>query len=278
MSQPDSILATAAQGISLRDTALVIDAHAHLGPTMMVHTHASSAAQILESMDRIGIRTACLSSLTALSADVCRGNDEVAEAVRGYPGRFAGYAVINPNDTERVESELERCLQKGSGHWAVKIHPAFHAYPSDGPVYQRVYTWLQRRGGVVLSHVFENPAILEKLSAHYPDVVFVMAHAGGYDGRLPYPFAQLIRERANVYADITLSVVPFSGLERLVEECGPEKLLFATDTPFQDNAHQIGRVTHARLSDEIKRQILGENMRRLLERYAPELEVPIGEL
>lgn len=269
MSQPDSILSSASQGLPLSGTALVIDAHAHLGPTMMIHAHATGAGQILDSMDRIGIRTTCISSLTALSGDVCLGNDQVAAAVRRFPGRFAGYAVINPNYSAHIESELERCLQEGGGHWAVKIHPTFHAYPSDGPAYRRVYAWLQRRGGLVLSHMFESPAVLAKLSSDYPDVVFLMAHAGGQDGRTTYPFAPIIRERPNVFADVTLSVVPYAALERLVEDCDPHKLLFASDTPFQDNAHQIGRVTHARLPDEIKRLILGENMRGLLARYAP---------
>jgi predicted TIM-barrel fold metal-dependent hydrolase len=55
--------------------------------------------------------------------------------------------VVDPNAPAAVEGELERCLE-GGAHWAVKIHPSFHAYPSDGPVYRRVYDWVQRRGGV----------------------------------------------------------------------------------------------------------------------------------
>jgi hypothetical protein len=262
----DEIQQAASSGCSLEGIALVVDAHAHLGKTMMVHTHAGDAASLISSMDRIGIRTTCLSSFSALAGDIRQGNDEVAEAVRLFPGRFAGYAVINPNYPELLENELERCLERG-GHWAVKIHSAFHAYPTDGVNYRRVYAWLQARGGVVLSHLFETPAILARLSDDYPAVTFIMAHAGGYDGRTPYPFARVIRECPNVFADITLSVVPFGGIERLVEECGAEKLLFASDAPFLDNAHQVGRVTHARLDMASKRQILGLNMQNLLNQF-----------
>ena len=203
--------------------------------------------------------------------DVHRGNDEVTDAVRRYPGCFAGYAVINPKDPFPVESELERCLD-GGGHWAVKIHPSFHSYPSDGPAYQRVYAWMQHRAGVVLSHIYESPAVLANLCAKYPEVVFIMAHAGGYDGRMPYPFARVLRECPNALADITLSVVPFGGLETLADECGIEKLLFASDTPFLDNAHQLGRVTHARLTVKQKRQILGLNMQGLLDQFLEKSE------
>ena len=129
----------------------------------------------------------------------------------------------------------------------VKLHPTWHAYPPDGPGYLRVYAYLQERKGVVLSHTFGSAPILDKLSAAYPDVTFIHAHVGGgYDGRLPNPWVPLMRERPNVYLDTVLSVVHFGGFEALVEAAGADKLLMGTDAPFEDNAHQIGRVTHAR--------------------------------
>ena len=82
------------------------------------------------------------------------------------------------------------------------------------------------------------------------------------DGRVPAPWAPLVRERPNVYVDIVASPVPYGGLAKLVESVGADKMLFGTDTPFFDNAHQIGKVTHARLSDEDKQKILGLNMQR----------------
>ena len=266
MSAPDIIQARAMRGQSLREIATVIDAHAHMHRVMDIHINAADPADLLASMDRIGIEAACISSLIALNASCRQGNDLVAQAVRMYPGRFYGYVVINPNYPEEIEPELERCLN-GGGHWAVKIHPTWHKYPSDGPAYHTVYAYLQKKKGLVLSHIFETPAVLDKLSRDYPDVVFIMAHTGGYDGRLPYPYASLIRERDNIYADLTLSSVPYNGMEKLAEVCGADKLLFASDAPFNDNAHQVGRVTHARISEEDKRKIIGGNMHSLLKRF-----------
>ena len=47
------------------------------------------------------------------------------------------------------------------------------------------------------------------------------------------PWADVLRERANAYADTVLSVVPYGGLEKLVEQIGADKLVMGTDVPFQ---------------------------------------------
>ncbi|MGI8484186.1 MAG: amidohydrolase family protein [Thermomicrobiales bacterium] len=265
MSTTITIQARAAQGLPF-DDVLIIDAHAHLGSFPMIHAPFSDASGLLGSMNRIGIRTTCLSSSYAICSDYVRGNDEVAATVRAYPGRFLGYAVINPNYPEEIERELGRCLDD-LGFWGVKLHPDIHRYPPDGPSYLRVYAYMNERGGVILSHAFGDVRLLDRLSATYPNVVFIQAHEGGaYDGRTPSPYVPLLRERENVYLDTTLSIVRAGAIERLVDDSGADRLLFATDVPFLDNAHQLGRITHARISEEDKRKILGVNMQRLLAR------------
>ena len=268
MSAAPTIQDLAGRGLPLTDVP-VVDAHAHLGPFPMIHAPFADAAGLLASMDRTGIRLTCVSSSYAICADYRRGNDEVAAVLRAHPDRFAGYAVINPHYPEDIERELARCLDE-LGCWAVKLHPAIHQYPPDGPAYRRVYAWMNERGGAILSHTFGDARELDRLSATYPNVVFIQGHeAGAYDGRTPSPYAPLLCERDNVYLDTTLSIVRQGAIEMLVEAAGADRLLFATDVPFLDNAHQIGRITHARIPEEDKRKILGSNALGLLERWRP---------
>jgi predicted TIM-barrel fold metal-dependent hydrolase len=265
MSETQTIQERAGHGLPFEDV-LVIDGHAHLGPFPMIHAPYADAEGLLASMNRIGIATTCFSSSYAICADYRRGNDEAAAAIRAHPGRFVGYAVINPNYPDDIDRELSRCLDH-LGFWGVKLHPDVHRYPPNGPSYQRVYAAMNERDGVILSHTFGDAALLDRLSATYPNVTFIQAHEGGaYDGRTPSSYVPLLRERENVYLDSTLSIVRNGAFEKLVEDAGPDHLLFATDVPFLDNAHQIGRVTHARISEDAKRKILGLNMQRLLTR------------
>jgi predicted TIM-barrel fold metal-dependent hydrolase len=264
-AEPPTLRARAARGLPL-DPRATVDAHAHLGGFPMIHAPFSDTAGLLASMDRIGIGTTCLSSSHAICADYRRGNDEAAAAVRAHPERFVGYGVINPHYPEDLDREVARCLDE-LGLWGIKLHPAIHEYPPDGPSYQRVYAQLQERGGVILSHSFGDAPLLDRLATAYPDVVFIQGHAAGaHDGRTPSPYVAVLRAHPNVYLDTTLSGVRQGGIETLVEAAGADQLLFATDAPFLDNAHQVGRITHAQIAEEDKRKILGLTMRRLLGR------------
>ncbi len=264
----DTIMARASRGEPLRDVA-IIDAHAHLGVSQRVHTNAGDAEGLLVSMDRIGIRRTCLSSLQAIAGDTRRGNDAVAEAVRRFPSRFVGYGVVNPNEPEAVAGELRRCLDD-LGLWAIKLHPSWHGYSADGPAYLPVWQELNARGGTVLSHTFGPLRALRELCGRYPRVTFIAAHLGGsYEGRQPDELPRLLREVPNLYVDLSSSVVPYGGIEALVAAAGAERLLYGSDAPYGDSAHQLGRITHAEISEVDKRSILGGNMARLLGGIAP---------
>jgi len=257
----------ARRGLPLSDDGIacqVIDAHAHLGRCPDIHAAHGDAEGMLASMDRIGIRTACLSSFQALGGDYRRGNEAVADAIRCYPGRFMGYGVVNPNYPDDIEREISRCLDD-LGLFAVKLHPTYHGMPPDAPAYHRVYTSMQVRRGVILSHTFGDPGTLERLAAGYPDVTFIEAHtAATYTPRVAESYAVVMAARSNIYLDMCLSRVYYGDLKRWVDAVGADRLLFGTDVPFNDNAHQIGRVTHAAISEADKRAILGGNMMRIV--------------
>jgi predicted TIM-barrel fold metal-dependent hydrolase len=256
----------AGRGEALTDLDIV-DIHAHLGAFPQVHAAFCDAAGIVASMDRVGITRSCISASLALYGDYRAGNDEVAAVLARHPARFSGYGVINPNYPEDVETELTRCLDV-LGMWGVKIHPDFHRYPPDGPAYRRLYAAIDGRGGVVLSHTFGEVATIDRLASEFPNVTFIYAHVGGaYDGRLPFRFAPVLDRRENVYVDTVLSVVPFGGIEALAQQIDTSRILFGSDVPFLDNAHQIGRVTHALIDDADKLRILSSNARTLMTRH-----------
>jgi 2,3-dihydroxybenzoate decarboxylase len=74
----------------------------------------------IEQMDRLGIDKQLL-LLTApgvqvFDADTAVGlaansNDQLAEAVKAYPDRFAGLAAVAPQDAARAAKEIERAMQ-----------------------------------------------------------------------------------------------------------------------------------------------------------------------
>jgi predicted TIM-barrel fold metal-dependent hydrolase len=243
---------------------LVIDAHGHLGTYGAFDIPASTPEAIVAIMDRIGVRALCASHLMALVGDCRAGNDLLAEAMRRYPGRFIGYAVANPNRPEEIEPELERCRQ-ALGMRGIKVHAGFAAQPVDSPGFWRMYEWSAAHGNLpVLGHGFDDAAAMERIALAFPQVPFIVAHAGGaYRGGVPDPVILLAARLDNIYLDLCSSLAYEGALERLVRLVGAQKLLFGSDLCFQQATQQVGRVLFADISEPDKEAILGLNAAQL---------------
>jgi predicted TIM-barrel fold metal-dependent hydrolase len=247
----------------------VIDAHAHLGAYFNFYIPRPDAATMVEVMDRLGTEKACISSIPACGADVPRGNDMTAQAVREYPGRFVGYASVNPHYPERVLPELERSFDE-LGLALIKLHPSIMEYSISGPAYEPVWRFASERRTVVLSHTWTGggicaPKQFEPLARDYPDATFILGHSGGT--KAGYVEAiEVAQKHPNIYLDICRSVMSRVWVERLVNEVGPERVLWGTDFPFMDPFYLVGRLACTTLSDQAKRQVFGESAAKLLER------------
>ena len=120
-------------------------------------------------------------------ADYRVGNDRVADAVAAYPERLVGFLVINPHYPDRIENELSRCID-ASDMKGIKLHPAAHKYPTDGPNYQPVWEFANAHRMPILIH--GDTAAMGGLAARYPDTAFLNAHSGfGYRGASVAPWA-----------------------------------------------------------------------------------------
>jgi len=129
------------------------------------------------------------------------------------------------------------------------------------------YTWAWRTasetGLPLLVHTYppRDMKSVPELADEYSKANFIMAHHFGpenLDEALP-----LIRDKANVYTDTCVSLLPLGTIERLAQELGEDRVLFGTDMPYLNAGGQIGKVLLAQLDDAAKRKILAENSKRL---------------
>jgi predicted TIM-barrel fold metal-dependent hydrolase len=241
------------------DNCPVIDAHGHLGNDAALPLYASSPESVISVMDRIGIDVVCASPHLVLSAYAREGNDICMAAVRKYPARIFGYMTANMRDAGSVLPELERCLKAGMR--AIKIHS------KSGPPYSHLnYDVLYRFANAnrlpILAHT-EGKEIddLESNFAKYPDVNFILAHAGCLERE---KYARVAAEYPNVYLETCVSQC-FRGLIEYFVKAGlADKILWGTDMTFIAAEHQIGRVIFADISEADKMKILGQNAQKVL--------------
>jgi uncharacterized protein len=189
----------------------------------------------------------------------------VAEAMWRYPGRFIGYAAINPNYPDSIVPELERCFDK-LGMKGIKFHQELHGYRADGPSYHKALEFANERRAFVLGHNWGSPRKVEELASRYTDASFIVGHFPAYWHNDPVAdeWVRVFRAMPNVYADTASSMTLVGGFDKLVRMVGASKILLGSDAPLTSMACQAGRVIFARISDEEKKDVLGRNAQRLL--------------
>jgi hypothetical protein len=104
------------------------------------------------------------------------------------------------------------------------------------------------------------PLDLVRLAARHRDASLICGHAGG-------DWERGIRA-IRPYENISLGMAgfdPTAGVtEMAVRELGPRRVVYGSDAGGRSFASQLAKIVGADVSDEAKRLILGENLRRLL--------------
>ncbi|MGH8996945.1 MAG: amidohydrolase family protein [Acidimicrobiales bacterium] len=250
---------------------LVIDAHAHLGPTGAGGAlHDSDAHSLVRIMDRCGVHLTMLSSHESISVDSTVGNKRTADAVGQFPQRLLGYLTVNP--WQDPEGEIERWV--GDSRFAgIKLHPAMHDYMLDGPRYQPVWDFAAGSGCPVLTHTWhpqeeDDMDILRRTASAHPEVTLLAGHSGGQ----PQGFEKAIevaRDCPNVLLEVCSSYMRGSVIARMVAELGASRVVFGSDVPFVDLRFSLARTLYAGMSADELLAVMGGNISTLLDSLGP---------
>jgi len=258
--------------MSLRDEFLggggcpVIDTHGHLGPFHGIYMPEAALDAMVAGMDRYGYECMILSPHSALTGDTREGNREMIAATHKHSGRVYGYCTINPNFPHDVARELDTCLAQ-PGVVGIKLHPSMHEYPADGPKYAPAWERANHDRLMLLCHTWgDDPACgvrtMRKMAEKYPQVRLLLGHScyGAWEAAIA-----LAVEFPNVYLELTAAYHAYGLLEWMCRDAGSEKVLFGTDYPWFDPFVVIGCVVFAQIEERAMRNILYNNVRRLLD-------------
>lgn len=257
-----TLLERGRQGESLADVDIV-DIHGHLGRPPFAVPELSPGS-LVGAMDRAGVATTVVSHIHCLCAGASMGNDEVLDAVRRFPGRIEGYLRVWPSSADDVRREAEKYLS--AGFVGVKLHNTI-GFDYTEPAYEPALAMADEGHMPVLLHTWAQDKEFEQVSVlaeRYPNATFILGHSGvnGSEER----YGRLAHECGNVYVDLCMSSAPRGIAERLIEAAGVERVVWGSDATFLNQAHQLGKVLGAHLTDDEKRQILSSNARRILAR------------
>ena len=176
------------------------------------------------------------------------------------------WVVVNPLEPDSFY-EAERILANPKCV-GVKVHPEAHRF-SVKEYGDELFAFCHQHRAIMQIHSGESRSMPEELvpfADRYPQVTVIAAHLGcGSDGDPGHQVRAIKACRnGNIYTDVSSvkSILP-GILEWAVEQIGPERILFGTDTPLHHIGMMRARVTDSRLTSQQKRMILQENAIRL---------------
>jgi predicted TIM-barrel fold metal-dependent hydrolase len=146
--------------------------------------------EFVAALDSAGVRASALHNFDEQSATGQEPvpNDKVAEIVRAYPGKFIGFAGIEPHKGEAAVKELDRCINE-LGLKAVALRPFMHGIYANDPKYFAIYARCEELGVPVWLHTsvnwttkrrmdFGRPIYLDDVCIEFPNLKIIAGHGG----------------------------------------------------------------------------------------------------
>ena len=266
---------------------MIIDFHTHVFPDKIADVTIATLSKsggIIPHSD--GKATGLISSMNEGSVDISVNlpvvtrptqMDSIFAFAKGIneeestKGRIISFCGIHPC-VEDCEMWLEKI--KESGFLGVKIHPDYQGTFFDDPSYIRIMRAAKALDLITLTHAgFDCAYVGQEIKCTPVRVLRALDALGGYDklvlahmgGNELYDSVYKELAGENVYFD-TSYVLPFlsrAQLEKMVQKHGENKILFATDSPWQSQGEMV-RILKSYDLGAAEDKILCQNARTLL--------------
>jgi len=245
----------------------VVDPHLHNSRVSHFFSRFENGADMLASMDRIGINYGVLSDLWSVE-EQWNSFDKLCDFCNLAPGRFYAYSSPHPDWGDFYTNLSRQCANPLVA--GIKLHPVVHEKPFDCKQYNFACEVGAEHGIPLLFHTWGVADIdaISALADRYPKTNFLAGHSGGEAAAVAYA-TKMSALRDNLYLDTACSFVWQGAIEYMVRIAGARKVLYGSDAYWNSMEVAIGRVLFAEISEEEKTMILGENALRLYKRIKP---------
>lgn len=252
---------------------MIYDANAFIGKWPYWPIRSSSPEEVTSALQGWKIDRAAICSTRSVFVHWEDGNLEVEAAVHKHPERFTAFACLGtlelshalPKDVSRVADYVTR------GFRGVRLYPQHHSYhPLYQPFLDAILEEAASLGCPVLLPLriimnwgmptLDLP-VLETLVNRHPRVVWILSGIN-YLHELQLAVA-LMRKFPNVHLE-TSCVMGYAAIEKLVQQCGAQQILFGSGAPIQLGAASLEKILQASISESEREAILGTNLCRIL--------------
>ncbi|MPY87004.1 MAG: amidohydrolase family protein [Luteitalea sp.] len=255
----------------------MIDVNAYLGHFAFRQLRHNRADQLLRLMDSRNIEQAVVSSAAAITyRNAQAGNEELASDVQRHRDRFIPFGVVNPAYAG-WRDDLKICHEE-FGAKGLRLYPRWHNYDLSDPDCIELVNAASDRSLVISiplrvedrrqqSWLVDIPDVdkeeIAALMKSCPDSRFILVNGSGY---VRSPLGQTNNGLpANYVIDISLLTVELENeVGQLIENLGPERVVFGSGMPFHYPDPAIVKMEILDVSEAVKEGIRRRNVARLL--------------
>lgn len=186
--------------------------------------------------------------------------------------RIISFGGIHPDGEDAID-ELNRI--KALGLHGVKLHPDYQGFMVDEKRLEPIYEEIERLKLPVTFHagldcispnlIHCPPERSKKVAQSHKNMKIILAHLGGNE-QWQEVYDNLAGLDGELYFDTSLTMKCDNSLmEKIISRHGADRILFASDCPWESSKKIMEKILSLKISDDAKEKILGKNAERLLE-------------
>lgn len=242
---------------------MIIDAHAH-ADEFDVFGWYDPPEKVIQLMDKAGIDI----SVVTTYADVpgpAPGLENIIDYVSRFPDRLIGFVRLDPKYGQKTVEILEDTIKKYKGIRGIKFHPISNVVKPFAPASIKLLRKAGELGVPAFFHcgdrALAQPFQLAKAAEKCPETTFIF-HMGGYfHGEESILVAQ---KHKNIVLDTSSTPYP-QLIKKAVEILGPQRIVFASDSPAGDPISELEKIRMLGLPADAEERILGKNIAEILQ-------------
>jgi predicted TIM-barrel fold metal-dependent hydrolase len=201
---------------------------------------AKSMDQLLAEMDAAGVTCGVvMGRYSGLYGSV--SNQDVADIVKTWPGRFIGVGSIDPADRRKAIGQIDEALTLGLK--AINLEPGAYAQPlyADDRRLYPIYAYCEDRdipvtimagGSAGPDLSYTNPVHVDRVAGDFPDLRIALTH-----GAWPWvhEILHVAFRRPNIYLSPDQYLCNMPGMDDYVRAANgflSDRFLYASSYPF----------------------------------------------
>lgn len=252
---------------------MILDANAFIGKWPYWPVAVSDPSDVIAELQSIEIDSAAICSTRSVFVNWEDGNHEAEVAAKKVSQSLIPFACLGTNELSHEFHEADYDFDRYAkrGFRGIRLYPQHHSYHLLFSKFVDVILEdAASRGWPVLLplRIIMNwgvpsiaPEAIHGIVTRHPKVNWILA---GINYLFELQMATSLMMRHENVALETSCVMGYAAMEKTVQQCGHEQILFGSGAPLQEAAASLAKITHAKISDAAKEALLGKNFERIL--------------